>query len=217
MRLAICDDEPIFVEAMASVFQARGHEVTGTTDIAELLALVRRDDVDVCMVDLFFAATPAVETVRRLVTEHPSVATIVLTGFPESTVLDALRPLAGLMLLSKGADLEQIVQLVELRARGPVVGGRWQAMPTRGPGWNERLTEREREVLVLLANGANTARIAQALGMREPTARSHVQNVLQKLGVHSRVEAVSVAVLRDLVSSVDLRPDTRPPTRPAGG
>jgi two-component system nitrate/nitrite response regulator NarL len=209
MRLAICDDEPIFVEAMASVFRARGHDVTGTTDTAELLAVLDRDTVDVCIVDLFFAATPAIETIRRLVAEHPSVATIVLTGFPEPAVLDVLRPLAGLMLLSKSADLAQIVQTVELRARGPVVGGRWQAVPTRGQGWNERLTDREREVLVLLANGANTAGIARALGMREPTARSHIQNVLQKLGVHSRVEAVSVAVLRELVSSVDLRPGPR--------
>jgi DNA-binding NarL/FixJ family response regulator len=216
MRLAICDDEPIFVEAVASVFRSRGHEVTGTTDPAELLALTGSEEFDVCVVDLFFAATPAVDAVRRLVIGHPSMATIVLTGFPESPVLDGLRQLAGLMLLSKSADLEQIVQIVELRAKGPVQGGRWPAMPSRGPGWSERLTDRERQVLVLLANGVNTAGIARVLGMREPTARSHIQNVLQKLGVHSRVEAVSVAIVRDLVSSVDLRPGICPAARPAG-
>ncbi|HVD27795.1 MAG TPA: LuxR C-terminal-related transcriptional regulator, partial [Mycobacteriales bacterium] len=56
------------------------------------------------------------------------------------------------------------------------------------------LTRREREVLVMLVNGEATVAIAAKMGIREPTARSHIQNLLAKLGVHSRLEAVALAV-----------------------
>jgi two-component system nitrate/nitrite response regulator NarL len=214
MRLGICDDEPIFVEALASVFRGRGHDVLEFATTADLLARVADAGLEVCVVDVFFAGDPAIEATQQLLSRHPSVATIVLTGYAENPLLDGLRRFPSLTVLSKAAGLDEIVRVVELRARGPVHLGRWQTGPSRASGWNERLTAREREVLVMLANGASTAAVARSLGMRVPTARSHIQNVLQKLGVHSRVEAVSVAMHRDLLSAVDLRPDSSSGTRP---
>jgi two-component system, NarL family, nitrate/nitrite response regulator NarL len=210
MRLLICDDEAIFVEAMASVFCARGHVVVETTDVSALVERVGGEAFDVCLVDLFFSGCPSVDVIRRLLGECPDVATVVLTGYPESPLLDALRRFPSLTLLSKGSDLDEIVRLVELRAERPIYAGRWQAGPSRSSASPGTLTPREREVLVLLSKGVSTAELARRLGVRQATARSHVQSLLQKMGAHSRVEAVTKAMAQDLLTSVDLQPGQAP-------
>jgi two-component system, NarL family, nitrate/nitrite response regulator NarL len=204
MKLLICDDEAIFVEAMTSVFRARGHSVIETTDLSSVVERVAGAAVDVCLVDLLFSGQPSVDVIRRLLAEHPDVATIVLTGYPESPLLDVLRRFSPLTLLSKSADLEETVRLVERRAERPLSAGRWQAGVSRTASTGA-LTPREREVLVLLSRGMNTAELARRLGVRQATARSHVQSVLQKMGAHSRLEAVAKAMVLDLVTSVDIQ------------
>lgn len=194
MEMVLCDDHVIVRDSIAKLFEARGHRVTATTDHpSHLPALVARDRPDVCVTDLLFEGETDPAQVYSVIEDLAGATdVVVLTGMAgDQHRLTALR--AGAAAVgSKALTCDEIIALVEGRCDAPV---------PRSPVVDDPfgLTGRECEVLARLCRGDSTARIAETLGMRLATARSHVQNVLLKLGVHSRLAAVAVAVEHDLV------------------
>ena len=170
-------------------------------DVAEAEAATAEVPVDVLVVDLdgpsvdvIRDASSALAGVRILAVSEevdPGVgASVIAAGaaglmarsVDERTVPDLLRRAAAGELILPATHLAALVDLVRVSRLGPVDGARLDA-----------LTRREREVLALLADGHTTQEVSDALSISVMTVQSHVKNVLAKLGVHSKVEAIRFA------------------------
>src|SRR3954469_8543680 len=163
----------------------------------ELLAVVRRERPDVVLTDLSMPGRSGMEAIRLLMAEDPQLPVLVLTMHADDeSVFAALRAGARGYLI-KGADGTELVRAIETVAAGDAVygaavAGRIVALlsETRAPATAfPGLTDREREVLDLLAAGLRNHAIAARLGLSEKTVRNHVSSVLLKLQVPDRTAA----------------------------
>jgi len=203
MRLVLCDDHRLFLEALASALVGHGHDVVATTTTpagaVRAVALLRPD---ACVLDLGFPEGSGVEAARILREQHPTTRVLVLSATTDPQVItDALD--AGVNgFVHKGQSLDTVLRALEQLANGlPAIdpatraGALRHSRPVRERRTAlglEYLTEREREVLKLISQGQDTVQIAEALHVSKSTARTHVQNILVKLGVHSRLQAAAL-------------------------
>jgi two-component system, NarL family, nitrate/nitrite response regulator NarL len=207
MRVLVCDDHVMFADSLALVLRERGHDVAGVVySPGDALRLLPHAAADVCLIDLGFPTGSALGALPGLVAAAPATAFVVLTGTLDPAAIEAALAAGARGFASKGRQADEIVDVLARVAAGEVVT---EPRPG-GPGGPRRrddarrlagyLTPREREVLVRLARGQNMATLARAMRITRSTARSHVQSVLTKLGVHSQREAVIAAVRHGLVS-----------------
>jgi DNA-binding NarL/FixJ family response regulator len=181
-------------------------------DGARALELAWRQLPDVVVMDVRMPRVDGVEATRRLVGAGSQARVLMLTTFDlDEYVYEALRAGASGFLL-KDVQPAQLVDAVRVVARGdallaPTVTRRLldrfaQALPgppEPPPPELEELTEREREVLALLASGLSNAELAQRLVVSETTIKTHVSSILRKLGLRDRVQAVVLAYQAGLV------------------
>ena len=199
VRVVIADDHPMVRYGIAAVLDAvEGIELVGeAADGDQLLAAVRQAAPDVVLSDLSMPGRSGLDVLRILARDHPGVPVLVLTMHADDdSVLAAL--LAGARgYLIKGADGDELVRAIRAVAAGDAIYGAPVAhrvvgllSRTAGPGPAfPDLTDREREVLQLLAAGLRNHAIAARLGLSEKTVRNHVSSVLLKLQVADRTAA----------------------------
>ncbi len=209
MKVLICDDHRLFAEAFAYVLTASGHEVIGcVASPDEAVQTVAANDVDVCVMDLHFPTGSGVEGIARVLAASPPTRVVALTGNSEPLTLATAIDAGAHGVAVKEHDIHQVIHTVERVHAGEMVGEecRWSAKNdplTSGDGDDDgmarSLTAREREVLGHLVQGASTVELAEAMTVTYSTARTHIQNVLTKLGVHSKLEAIAVAVSNEIV------------------
>ena len=201
LRIVVADDHPVYREGLALLLgSVAGLEVVGTAaDGAAAVAVVREQLPDVVVMDVQMPVLDGIEATRRIAAEVPSVGVVVLTmSEDDGTVFAAVRAGARGYLL-KGADQEEVVRAITTVASGGAVFGaalarRIAEFFTAGPAGPEtafpQLTAREREVLELVAAGRSNAQIAAALYLSPKTVRNVVSNVLTKLQVTDRAQAI---------------------------
>jgi DNA-binding NarL/FixJ family response regulator len=201
VRFVLCDDHRLFVEPFASALALRGHEVTVTTSPAEAIRAVDEREPDVCVMDLRFPDGESFEAIAELRRAHPSCPVAVLTGSEGVDDLAEAAAAGAAGFLRKGQPVSTLFDALERIATGGdlVMVPRPRSAATSKDTARSRqlighLTAREREVLQHLVDAQDTLAIARALGVAPSTARTHLQNVLLKLGVHTRLQAVAVAV-----------------------
>jgi two-component system nitrate/nitrite response regulator NarL len=204
VRLVICDDHRLLTEALASMLSAQGHVIEGIAyDADELLRLVAASDPDVCLLDLNLAGgTEGVTVARELLERHPRTKVIILSAVSEPSVVAAAIDAGVVGFVRKDQNASRIISTLERVAAGDMaIDGdllRAAVRATPSPPRSDTsrllsfLTAKERAVLLLLVDGSSTAEIARSLGIATSTARTHVQNVLVKLGVHSRLQAAAM-------------------------
>jgi two-component system, NarL family, nitrate/nitrite response regulator NarL len=202
VNFLLCDAHRLFTTALSWSFEARGHKVVATLDSPGGLAdELRRWPVDICLIELDFEgvdATGAIASIRSL-----AVDVVVLTDVTDPARRRAAVEAGAKACLDKTASINAIVstcRVVHLRLSEvtPAVAPLGAAVPDpAGPG--RFLTPREREILQALVDGDPSGALAARLGVRPATVRTHIQNVLMKLGVHSRLEAAAYAVEHGLV------------------
>jgi DNA-binding NarL/FixJ family response regulator len=208
IRVLIVDDQALFREALRSLLSTRRElEVVGeATDGLEAVARVAQLKPHVVLMDMKMPRLDGVGAIRRLRAESPGTKVIVLTTFDDDAlVFEGLRA-GALGYLLKDASSERLLEAILAVARGesflqPAVAAKvvaeFSRLPARPAGEGAvLLTEREREVVRLLARGASNKDIAVALVLAEGTVKNHVTNVLAKLGVSDRTQAALKA--RDL-------------------
>ncbi len=201
LRIVVADDHPVYRDGLALLLgSVAGLEVVGTAaDGAEAVAVVREQLPDVVVMDVQMPVLDGIEATRRIAAEVPSVGVVVLTmSEDDGTVFAAVRAGARGYLL-KGADQEEVVRAITTVASGGAVFGaalarRIAEFFTAGPAGPEtafpQLTAREREVLELVAAGRSNTQIAAALYLSPKTVRNVVSNVLTKLQVTDRAQAI---------------------------
>ncbi len=196
MDIVLCDDHEIVLASIADLLEAHGHHVAGrATHPAQLSELVDRFSPDVCVLDLLYEGEIAPEDALPAITDAAAATdVIVLTGVSDPDDLEAARRAGAAAVGSKALPWTEILALIE--GRSAVGEPARSADAAAHPFF---LTDREVEVLQCLGDGACTAQIAELLDVRQATARSHVQSVLHKLGVHSRLAAVAVGIRYGLV------------------
>jgi len=190
-RVVIVDDHPIVREGLVAALEGKsGVEVVGVFSTAEE-ALSRRS-AEVVILDLELPGMSGLDAIPLLA---QSAAVLVLSAYGES-IEEAIRAGAKGYLL-KGAPLDEIERAIAAVARGesyidPRLASR---LVTR----SQRLSEREREVLRLVAGGQSNKQIAAKLRISERTAKFHVTAILNKLGAENRAQAVAIAAERRLL------------------
>ena len=213
IRVLVCDDQSLVRSGFRMILEARPDlEVVGEAeDGLQAVELAGQTDPDVVLMDVRMPNLDGVEATRRIVGSGTPVRVIVLTTYDvDEHVHDALRAGASGFLL-KDVQPTQLVDAIRVVAAGdallaPSVTRRLldrfartlpDAMPP--PDSLSSLTEREVEVLRLLATGLSNAELAERLFVSEATVKTHVSSVLHKLGVRDRVQAVVLAYDTGLV------------------
>jgi DNA-binding NarL/FixJ family response regulator len=207
VKVIICDDHAVFADSLALVLADAGHSVVGVVySPDDALAALRTAPADVCLIDLNFPGESVIERLPELRAAAPDTRFVVLTGFLEQEVLEAGVDAGVRGFAHKGQQAREIIALLSRVHEGELVVDRTTGRTAPAAPRNQAqrvaqfLTPREREVLTRLARGESTATLAKEMGVTRSTARSHVQSVLTKLGVHSQREAVIEAARSGLVS-----------------
>ena len=204
IRILLVDDQPLFREGLRTLLSVHSDfEVVGEAGNGEeALKLVRSLLPSVVLMDLQMPVLDGVAATRRLKAEQPQCRVIVLTTFDDDEmVFDGLRA-GALGYLLKDAPSEKLSEAIRLAARGesflqPSVAAKVVAefaRLTSKPAMHskvlvEPLSDRELEILRLIADGASNREIAGTLFLAEGTVKNHVTNILGKLGVRDRTQA----------------------------
>jgi len=210
VRVVIVDDHAVFAQALAAALDA----VDGLTTVglayslAEALPLVEQASPDVAVVDYRLPDGRGSQLITKLRDHGSDVRVVILTASADEVAfLDALDAgCAGYV--TKDRPLVDVVDSVRAAAGGelavsPTLLGRVLPQLRRDQAARSTLTAREREILELVADGVPNKAIASQLSLRLNTVRNHVQNVLTKLGAHSKLEAVAIATRSGLIRPRD--------------
>jgi DNA-binding NarL/FixJ family response regulator len=209
IRVLVVDDHAVVREGLRAFLDLQdGIEVAGEAgDGEEAVAAAERLRPDVVLMDLVMPRVDGLEAMRALRERVPSARVIVLTSYlDDERLLPAMRAGAAGYLL-KNVQPQELARAVRTAHAGealldPVVAARLVerlAADDGEPDPIDRLTPREREVLVLIGRGFPNKRIARELELSEKTVKAHVGHVLAKLGVTDRTQAAVLAVRAGLV------------------
>lgn len=205
IRLLIVDDHRVFGQGLEAVFGAEpGFEPMSVSHPGQVIGLVAARKPDVVIMDVRLGDVSGIDLTRQLMTLPAPPAVVVLTAYwDDATAIDAVQAGAA-GFVTKDASVEQLVSAVQ----AALLGGSW--LPTEllgrlladypGPAQApqvkliQQLTAREREVLSLMVSGLDRNGIAGRLSQSPNTVRTHIRNVTVKLGCHSALEAVAVAL-----------------------
>lgn len=203
-RIMIVDDHEVVRMGMRLLFETEGDfTVVGeASNGAEALAKVALLDPQLILMDVRMEKMGGIEACREIKSLHPQMHILMLTSYTDNDAVVASVMAGASGYLLKNLSRLELLRSVRLIASGQTLidsGTSQQVLQhlTQAPG-NE-LTEREREVLALVARGYTNKQIAESLYVSEKTARNHVSHILEKLGLARRSEAAAYAVEHKLV------------------
>jgi len=202
IRILIADDHTLFREGLSSLLASiPGNEVVGQASTGnEVINLAATLQPEIVLMDIQMPGVNGIDATRRILAANPNIGVIVVTMFEDDeSVFAAMRAGAKGYVL-KGADQEEMLRCIRAVARGealfgPAIANRLmlyfdQPRPTSPAVAFPELTEREREVLELIAQGHNNPEIARQLSVSHKTVRNHASNIFSKLQVAGRAEAM---------------------------
>ena len=207
IRVLIVDDHEVLAASLAMVLDAEVDITTAgvATTLEQARALVETTRPDVVLLDHRMPDGDGVAAIPELRAAQPGIGVVVLTASAADHVLLAAIDAGASGFLSKTRSLEEVTKAVRAAAAGEsVISPEMLArlLPRFGRGkahTADDLTEREREVLGLVAEGLSNAAIAQRLVVSVHTVRNHIASLSAKLGAHSKLEALSIALRQGLL------------------
>lgn len=215
MNIVICDDHRLFSDALASVLAARNWNVVScAVDPAHAVAAVATNQIDVCLMDLSFPeGDTGLEGIVSVHETSPETKVIVLTASSNPQLIMRAVQSGADAIAFKDDDVDRIADIMarsqeqgessSSAASAPTLGAKQshaesvERLATTSSGADDLLrflTQREREVLERMTRGESGRQLAAHMEISYSTVRTHVQNILAKLGVHSRLEALAYAV-----------------------
>ena len=211
IRVFLVDDHAVVRRGMRAFFEmlddieVLGEAADGRAALDELAELAVRGELpDVVLMDLLMPRLDGVATTAAIKKQYPDVEVVALTSFSEAERVHVALEAGAAGYLLKDAEADEVGAAVRAANRGevhldPVVARKLTRSLIAPQHGATALTPREREILVLVAQGRSNRDIANALVISERTARTHVSNVLGKLGLASRTQAALWAVREGLV------------------
>jgi DNA-binding NarL/FixJ family response regulator len=211
IRVLVADDQAMVRAGLRLILESQPDiEVVGeAVDGQDALVAARRDRPEVVLMDIRMPRLDGLAATRKMIDQNPALRVLVVTTFDaDQNVYEALRAGASGFIL-KDSSPEQLVAAIRLIAAGDalltpartrrLIESQVRPSPSVDGTLVGTLTDREREVLVLMARGLDNGQIGAALFVTEATVRTHVGHVLSKLDARSRVQAVVVAYESGLV------------------
>jgi DNA-binding NarL/FixJ family response regulator len=203
VRILVVDDHTLFREGLAALLnnapniEVVGEAATGKEAIAQVDAL----NPDVVLMDIQMPDMNGIAATRHVLAGHPQTGVIMLTMLEDDDSLFAAMSAGARGYILKGADKAEVLQTVTAVAEGqalfgPAIAVRLTTFFQRSPGTQPtvppfpELTDREREVLTLIAQGANNSEIAARLHISSKTVSNHISNIFNKLQVVDRAQAI---------------------------
>jgi DNA-binding NarL/FixJ family response regulator len=234
MRVLIIDDQRLLGEAIRPLLEAHGCRVLNVVRTAgEAMLALDEEHVDVVLVEVILSADDGIAVGQRIVERWPATKVIAFTSQDEPGTVRKMVSAGFHGYITKNVRVSELVSylraVVDGRTRIGVPAGRRRMVEGQDHGeWHaafvaSQLTKREREVLRLLVEGVDGDSIASTLSISSNTVRSHIQNVLSKLQVHSRLAAVAFATRHRMVLlptsriGADVEEAYGNRTHPAGG
>ena len=206
IRVMLVDDHQMVRNGLATFLSVHDDlELVGEASNGEqALAIFHHVRPDVVLMDLKMPRMGGVETTQALMERDADVRVIALTSFKDESLVQEALEAGAIGYLLKDVDADDLADAIRAAHRGePALApeAAWVLFQARrrGPGLGDDLTEREREVLALIVEGATNPEIADRLFISQSTVKTHVSNILSKLGVHTRTEAASLALQQGLV------------------
>jgi DNA-binding NarL/FixJ family response regulator len=212
VRILIADDHALFRDGLRSLLQSQGHEVVGEAANGKLaIELARKLHPDLVLMDISMPELDGVAATREMTAQQPDVKVIILTASEhDDTLFDAIKAGAQGYLL-KNLEADEFFALLDRASNGepaltPAIARKllqqFAKPATTGiaPSEPDALTDREREVLELMVEGVTANRkMAKRLGVSENTVKFHVRNILDKLRLHNRAQAVGYAMRHKMI------------------
>jgi len=206
-RILVVDDHRTFAElaerAIASEFDL---ECVGTaTSVAEALAKAYALEPDVVLMDVQLSDGDGIEATAELTTAFSELRVVVLSAHVTPAVVQSAADAGASAVLPKDGSLRDLLHAMRTASRGhmlvhPQAFAGMRGVPSARGSFRPPLTPRELEVLQQLGHGASVPTISRDLGISLATCRGHVKSVLTKLGAHSQLEAVVIAMQHRLIT-----------------
>ncbi len=207
VRVVLVDDHELIRNGLAASFTLEpATEVVGqAASVAEALEVCRETRPDAVVTDLQLPDGTGLDIIRALRKEHPDLGLVVLTMHSGDDQIFAAMEAGASGFVGKDAPAGEVVRATIHAAASPrtfLSSGLAGAMMRRGVAESTRLSDREHEVLLLLADGLGSGAIGQELYMSESTVKSHIGRIYQKLGANNRAQALVTAMRIGLLTSV---------------
>jgi DNA-binding NarL/FixJ family response regulator len=205
IRVLIADDHLVVREGLVVVIEATGEfEVVGqATNGFDAVRLAEELQPDVVLIDVQMPGMDGIQATSLITERVPATHVVVVSTFDEDDYIYSSLQAGARGYVLKSSDLTELLEVVRSAARGetllpPKIATKL-ALHISTARDHQTLTERENEVLQLLVQGLRNREIAEKLRITERTVKNHVANIIAKLGVKSRTEAVSQALKEKLV------------------
>jgi NarL family two-component system response regulator LiaR len=212
IRILIADDHTVVREGIKALLATQpGFETVGEArDGPEAVAKARLLKPDVILMDLVMPRKGGIEAIQEIKAQHPAVRILVFTSFADDELVFPAIKMGASGYILKDADPDELFRAIEGVHRGeaflhPTIATklvRELSQPPTHPLTEDPLTEREMEVLKLVAHGLSNQEIARSLVVTEPTVRTHVSSILSKLHLANRTQAALYA-LREGLADLD--------------
>jgi NarL family two-component system response regulator LiaR len=206
IRVLLVDDHAVVRSGLAAVLMSYDDlELVGEAGSGEEgVRLAERYKPDIILMDLVMPGMDGVAATKAIHEKLPDIRIIILTSFKEKDMVDGALKAGAMSYLLKNVSADELVTAIRGAVRGQARLSPEAAQvliqeirQPQGPGFD--LTEREREILKFMVDGLPNSAIADKVIVSQSTVKFHVSNILSKLGVASRTEAVSLALKQNLV------------------
>ena len=207
VRVVLVDDHELIRRGLVTSFtlEPRTEVVGEAASVAEALDVCLEAKPDAVVTDLQLPDGTGLDVVRRLRKDNPDLGLVVLTMHSGDDQIFAAMEAGASGFVGKDAPAGEVVRATLHAAASPrmfLSSGLAGAMMRRGAAESTRLSDREHEVLLLLADGLGSGAIGQELYMSESTVKSHIGRIYQKLGANNRAQALVTAMRIGLLTSV---------------
>jgi two-component system, NarL family, nitrate/nitrite response regulator NarL len=211
-RVLIVEDQALFAEAVRGALEYQGMTGVGMVSTGEeAMVAVETLHPKVVLMDLALPGQSGLAVGRAILERWPEVKIVALTALNDKSILEEALRIGFVGYLTKDVSIAQLANSIRAVADGNVLLPH-KLWPRRSTTYEDdaallasQLSPREREVLALLVEGAGGETVSRKLGISRNTVRTHVQNILTKLQVHSRLEAATFAVRHRVVPLEDDR------------